>query len=136
MPLTRLLATAELRRFVRFVLVGLANTAIGVALFALFFRLTGDHILAGFASAALAIMIGFFLTGRVVFGHLSWRSLVLYLTWYAGLALLNTGLIAAAVALGVNPYVSSIVAAPGVMLVSWFMNRYVIFGQAPRPTKP
>lgn len=130
---------ADLRQFLRFLVVGLANTAIGVALFALIYALLGDHVVAAFASAILAILIGFLLTGHGVFGFVSWRSLVLYVLWYAGLASLNAFTIDAGVRWGINPYLASVFAAPVVMVVSYLVNRLVIFRRdaaaAPNPTQ-
>jgi putative flippase GtrA len=118
---------AERRRVVRFVIVGVANTGIGVLLFAAFYAALGNHNAAAFVAAIPAILIGFVLTGHAVFGFLSWRSFLLYLLWYAGLATLNMVTIDAWVRLGVNPYLASVLAAPVVMVASYVVNRLLIF---------
>jgi putative flippase GtrA len=136
----RLLHDPEFRRFLRFLVVGAANTAWGVVLFAAAFRLLGDHVVAAYAAAALAIVTGFLLTGTAVFGHLSWRSLVLYVAWYALLASLNAALIDLLLRLGIQPYLGSALAAPVIVVASWVVNRYVIFRLAPpanqQPARP
>jgi putative flippase GtrA len=121
---------AEFRRFLRFLVVGGINTLSGLLFFAAAFALTADHILSAYAASVLAILLGFLLTGTAVFGHLSWRSLALYVAWYACLASLNAGLIHLAVSLGINPYLAAAMAAPAVVIVSWLVNRHIIFRHA------
>jgi len=118
---------AERRRVLRFGLVGIANTINGVLLFAAFYAALGNHIIAALAAAVLAILIGFLLTGHAVFGFVSWRSFLLYVLWYAGLATLNMVTIDAWVRVGVNPYLASVLAAPVVMVASYIVNRLLIF---------
>ena len=121
------LDAANRSQFIRFVLVGLANTTIGVLLFCGLYVVLGNHTWAAFLAAILAVLIGFLLTGHGIFGFVSWRSLVLYVLWYGFLASLNILSVDLGVRWGINPYLSSVLAAPVVVAASFLVNRQVVF---------
>jgi putative flippase GtrA len=119
--------SSEYWRVLRFAAVGATNTGLGVLLFAGFYAWLGNSTIAAFAAAVFAILIGFLLTGHAVFGFVSLRSFLLYILWYAALAILNTLTIDAWVRFGVNPYLASALAAPVVTVASYLVNRLLIF---------
>src|SRR6185436_12852365 len=104
MLLWRDLLSAEMRRFLRFVAVGVANTAIGVVLFSAAYAVHPEHVSAALISAVISILLGFVLTGTQVFGFLTGRSLVLYVLWYTALAVLYAAVIDAGVRVGLRPF--------------------------------
>lgn len=89
--------------FVKFVLVGFANTAFGYALFALFYLWLGSHQLA--------------ITLATVCGAVS-------AVW-----LLNILLLEGLTALAISPLAGQTLALPLLVLLSYAINRYLVFGR-------
>lgn len=131
MFLVRDLPADEVRKALKFIIVGILNTAIGTILFTLIYKVYPNHVSAAFISASISIIIGFLLTGTQVFGFLSARSLVLYVIWYTGLAGLYAAGVDVGMRLGLQPWLASVFASPFVVVTSYAVNRLVIFRRGP-----
>ena len=81
--------TAELRRFVRFLCVGLLNTGFGYLLFAAFVLLGLGSGLALAGATVIGVAFNFLTTGRLVFDSRDHRRLPRYLGVYMVQFLIN-----------------------------------------------
>src|SRR4051812_1092370 len=93
MPL-RTIPPAERRRFVRFLLVGMVNTAFGYGVFAVLLLAGLPSALALLLATVIGVVFNFFTTGRMVFESNDRRRLPRFVlayvvTYSANLALLK-----------------------------------------------
>lgn len=114
--------------FMKFVLVGAANTAFGYALFALFYLLLGTHQLAITFSTVCGVVFNFYSTGRLVFRSRRLSALLPFAAGCAAVCLVNILLLDELTALAISPLVGQALALPLLVLLSYAINRYLVFG--------
>ena len=119
------------KRFVRFLLVGLANTAFGYLVFAVF-------VLVGFPSQpalALAFFVGviwnYWTHARLVFGQGGASRLPPYAAAYVAIWAFNALALAAAERADVPALLAQAVLAPVAAVLSFFLIARVLTGQFP-----
>ncbi|WP_420969531.1 GtrA family protein [Bradyrhizobium sp. B120] len=115
--------------FVKFVLVGAANTAFGYALFALLYLLLGSHQLAITLATICGIVFSFHSTGRFVFRSRRLSALLPFVAGHAAVWLANILLLDRLTSLAVSPLAGQTVALPILALLSYAINRYLVFGR-------
>lgn len=115
--------------FTRFVLVGLANTAFGYSLFALFYLLLGSHQLAITLATPCGVVLNFHSTGRLVFRSRRHSVLLPFVAGCAAVWLVNILLLDELTALAISPLAGQTVALPFLALLSYAINRYLVFGR-------
>ena len=122
------LSSAEAVRFGRFLLVGLLNTAVGYALFALFLLASDSTLVAAVGSTVLGALFNFRSIGALVFGD---RNGVLgrFLTVYAVQCLANIALLRLAAAAGVGPLIAEILILPLLAVASFLAMRGLVFAR-------
>lgn len=113
--------------FVNFVLIGVGNTAFGYALFAPFYLLLGSHQLAITLATVCGAVFNFHSTGRLVFRSRSRSALLPYVAGCAAVWLLNI-LLEGLTALAISPLAGQTLALPLLVLPSYAINRYLVFG--------
>ncbi|WP_426441318.1 GtrA family protein [Bradyrhizobium genosp. P] len=118
--------------FVKFVLVGVANTAFGYALFALFYLLLGSHLLAITLATACGVVFNFHSTGRLVFRSRRLSALLPFVAGHAAIWLVNILLLDELTALRIPPLAGQLLAIPILALISYAINRYLVFGSPRR----
>lgn len=118
----------EVRRFVRFIAVGLLNTAFGYGVFALLVFLGLHYAVASFVGTILGIIFNFFSTGRLVFQNLDNRRLPRYFGVYGITYVLGLFGLSFLDALGFDMYRAGLVMIPPSATVSYFLNRRFVFG--------
>jgi putative flippase GtrA len=121
------LRPGELRRFIRFLLVGALNTLVGYGIFAAL-------ILLGLATAAaivvgtiLSVLFNFLSTGRVVFGDGSGRRLPRFLAVYVVQMGLNVAAVTALERAGVDPLIGGFVVLPVLVVFTYLAMRRFVF---------
>lgn len=127
-----LLATPESRRFLRFLAVGVLNTAFGYGVFS-------AGVLMGLPShwaLAIANIVGvcfnFFTTGRLVFSNSDNGRIVRFILVYVVVYLGNVGLLKAAEGLGASPVLAQLFLLPLVVVASFLLMRAFVFREAGR----
>lgn len=127
---TSLLGSLQNRRFVRFIGVGVLNTAFGYLVFlgGLFLGL-GPAVALAIANI-LGVCFNFFTTGRLVFSNRDngriFRFILVYVLVYAG----NVGLLKAGEALAVPPALAQLLILPVVVVASFLLMRAFVFREA------
>jgi putative flippase GtrA len=126
------LRSPDARRFVRFLAVGLLNTAFGYLVFA-------AGVLSGLAPAAAllaATLIGvgfnFATTGRLVFASRDTRRLPRFVLCYALAYVLNAGALHGLAALGVPPLAGQLLLLPPVVVLTFLAMRLFVFREVER----
>lgn len=115
--------------FIKFVLVGILNTAFGVGIYCLFIRLGFQYAIATLLSTILGVLWNFKTTGRLVFGSkdnsLIFRFVLCYCITYG----FNVAVIYCFKLCGINDYWSGILATPIVALCSYGLLKNFVFNQ-------
>lgn len=118
-------------QFVRFILVGVVNTAVGYLLFAAF-------VLLGFASQtalAMAFVIGvvwnFWAHGRLVFGQGGLGRFPAYVGVYIAIWALNAWALRLAEQAGLGPLLAQALLAPVAAILSFIFIAKVLTGSFP-----
>ena len=113
-------------RFIRFVLVGVLNTAFGYGVYALFVLLGAAPQIALLMQFAVGAVWNYFTHARLVFDTTGYRKMPAYLACYAGLYLLNAALLGLLMAQGVGPLVAQAVILPLIVVLSFALISRVL----------
>lgn len=111
----------------RFLVVGVLNTAVGYLLFLAALALLPGTTLALFVSTIAAILFNFLSTGSYVFGSVDPSRLLRFFGVYALVFLYNALALAALETIGVRPQVGGLLALPGAVAISFVLNRSIVF---------
>lgn len=110
-------------------LVGIVNTAFGYALFAFFYLLLGSHQLAITLATACGVVSNFHFTGRLVFRSRKLSALLPFVAGYGAVWLVNMLLLDELTDLAISPLAGQTLALPVLALLSYAINRYLVFGR-------
>ena len=114
-------------RFVRFLLVGVLNTAFSFAIYVLLVFIGVNYALASLGSCVLGILFSFRTHGLLVFDNPALHLLLRYsLTWVV-LYLCNIGMIKLLLMSGSDAYVSGAIALPPTAVLSYIVKKYFVF---------
>lgn len=118
------------RRWLRFLLLGVVNTAFSYAVYALLLALGLHYALANLGALALGIVFSFRTHSAYVFGHPGWRPFARYVLCWVAIYCLNILMIAGLVRAGADPYTAgALTVLPGAAM-SYLAQRYVVFRSA------
>lgn len=120
----------EFRRFVRFLLVGVLNTAVGYAVFALLILLGSSPAPAVIGSTIAGALFNFQSISRIVFQSRESGLLPRFLLVYTGQCGLNIALLRLAGAAGFTPLVAGAIILPLMAVLTYFAMRHFVFGAA------
>lgn len=114
----------------KFILVGSINTLVGVGLYCLFLYLGADYRLSVILSTCLGVLFNFKSIGLFVFKNsnnkLIYRFLGVYLVGY----FVNIGLIRLFLTFSIlNAYYAGIAATPIVAILSFFLQKKIVYIQ-------
>ena len=130
-PPGAMLQAAAGSQFVRFIAVGVLNTAFGYGCFALLMWL-GLHYTAALLLATVAgVLFNFKTLGKLVFGQKQggrrlWRFVLTYAVCYG----FNLALVKLFLLLGIGAYMGGALALVPVALLSFYLNRTFVFRHA------
>ena len=114
-------------QFLRFVLVGVLNTAFGYGVFALLIALRIPYPIAAFLSTTLGILFNFKTYGVLVFGSHDNRLIVRFFLVYAICYALNVAALAWGSAHHISLYLVAAVMALPMAGLSFVLNRRFVF---------
>ena len=117
-------------KVMRFLLVGGLNTAVAYAAYALFLFTGLTYASANFLALIVGIVIGFKTQGILVFRNSDNRLFVRFVAFWAVMYLLNIGLIAQLMSLGLNAYAAGAVAFPLIAPLSFVVQNSFVFRRA------
>lgn len=118
-------------QFVRYVLVGICNTAFGYGVFALLFYVGLDYRLASLLALLLGIVFSFTTQGRIVFRGATRITFVKFVVAWAFMYLFNIALIAMMRRASIDTYLAGAIATVPVTLVSYVVLKFAVFGRPP-----
>jgi putative flippase GtrA len=116
------------RQFVRFVMVGVVNTGFSYAVYAVLLYLGLPYALANLGATLLGILFSFGTHGRLVFGNHDLRLFVRFAACWLVIYAFNVGLIAGFIRLGLDAYVAGALALVPVVIASFLVQKFLVFG--------
>jgi putative flippase GtrA len=119
-------------RVLRFVVVGVFNTGFGYAVFVALYLLTHQRQWSLVAATVIGMVFNFFTTGRIVFANRGLRTLPLFVLGYGLVLAANLLLLEGLVRVGASPILAQALSLPLVVVLSYAVNRYLVFGRALR----
>lgn len=122
-----LLASAGRRRYLRFAVVGLFNTAFGYGLYLGLLWLGLPYWLAWGGALVAALAIGFVLSGRFVFGPAHPARFMLYMTAWVAIYALNLLLMEGLFRVGIGPALAPILILPVNVVLSYAAQRKIVY---------
>lgn len=120
------------QRFMRFVLVGLLNTAFGYSVYAAFIVLGVTPQIALLMQFVIGAIWNFFTHARLVFDSRGYRRLPIYLACYALVYAINAILLKLALLAGLGPLVAQALILPITVVLSFVLISQALQGGAPK----
>ena len=117
------------RRFIKFVCIGLVNTAFGYLVFALVYIATKSYQLGIAIATLIGITFNFFSIGTLVFENRRPSAFVPFAVVYGVACVTNIGVVDRLVAVGLRPLIAQLVALPPIVLLSYTLNDRFVFGR-------
>ena len=125
----------DLAQFIRFVAVGVLNTAVGYMIFAALTLVGLRPSAAVVCGTVLGVLFNFQSIGRLVFGASGSRLLPRFVGVYAVQALANIGLLHFAIAHGVPVLIAQALVLPPLVVLNFLLMRRFVFGAAAWPAR-
>jgi putative flippase GtrA len=119
-------------RFVRFLLVGGVNTAFSYAVYAIFLLVGFGYAFANFLALASGVLFSFKMQGTLVFKNTSQGLILRFAVCWLLIYLCNIALIREMLALGLDAYTAGALAMPPIIVMSYLLQRYFVFGTVKR----
>ncbi len=123
----RMLEPENQSRFLRFVLIGVVNTAVGYGLYVAFVLLAFHPQVALALQFALGVLWNYTMHARFVFASKGFGKLPAYIAVYVGVYVFNAVGLDALMALGVGAILAQLLLLPVVVLVT-FIVLSLVFG--------
>ncbi len=117
---------ATVRRFIRFVIVGVVNTAFGYGLYALLVLSTAPPQIALFLSFFIGVLWNYFTTARFVFEVSGFGRLPAYAACYIFVYMLNAGSLHVAIDSGVTPLIAQAVLTPVAAVLTFVLVSFAM----------
>jgi putative flippase GtrA len=114
-------------RLLRFLLVGSFNTAFGYGIYLVLLVLTLPYWAAWGISLAISLVVGFILSGAVVFDHIPARRFAWYLIGWGAIYVLNVIAMKPLVTAGFDPRLAPFIVLPINVVLSFLIQKTVVF---------
>lgn len=114
-------------QFVRYLIVGGANTGFSLFVYWTMLWLGFTVPLASMASLIIGILVSFAMQSHFVFDDRRLRNLLPYLVVWGVLYAFNLGVIELLMHEGMNAYLAGLLSAPATVLLSYFLQRSFVF---------
>ena len=121
------------RQFVKFLFVGVLNTAFGYGLFSLFVLLKLEPGISLFLSTVMGILFNYLTTGRLVFAARGLRQLPYFVAVYGLTFLFNLWSLRFLLSRGLSPFLAQAVLLPLMVAMSFTLNKIFVFRNARAP---
>ena len=119
----------ESLRILRFLIVGVINTAFSYGAYVLFLFVGLNYALANLLAMILGILFSFKTQGKFVFQDQSYRAFLPFVLCWIVIYFFNIALIRELLKLGYNAYVAGALALPAVVVFSYIVQKYIVFRQ-------
>lgn len=124
-------------QFIRYVLVGIGNTAFSYGIYAAFIFIGFEYRIASLLALFLGIVFSFVTQGKVVFKNATRITFSKFLMAWILIYILNISIISLLMKVSMSAYLAGAIAIVPVTLVSYFILKFAVFAQRDlvRPAK-
>ena len=126
----------ERHLFARYVIVGAFNTLAGYLLYVLFLSVGFEYRIANLLALIIGIGISFNTQGRLVFRNPDKTLIFRYVACWALIYVANTYVIGQLIRFGASAYAAGAIATPINVLMSFVIQKYLIFKRPPAKESP
>jgi putative flippase GtrA len=112
---------------VRFLLVGLLNTAFSYSVYAVLLYVGLPYAAANFGALTCGILFSFRTQGGIVFNNSDRRLLLRFITCWFAIYLVNIAIIKLLLIAGMNAYIAGAAAMIPITAMSYFIQKYLVF---------
>jgi putative flippase GtrA len=119
-------------RFLRFLVVGVVNTAFSYGIYAALLYLGLPYVWANLGSLLVGTCFSFVMQGRLVFGNRDNSLFGRYLVFWSCIWVANILLIKAFIHFGLNAYWAGAVATVPVVIASFLVQKFFVFARRTR----
>ena len=117
---------ATLRRFIKFLFVGLVNTAFGYGVYAVFVLFGTPPQIALLVTFVIGVLWNYITTARFVFEVTGFGRLPAYCICYVFIYLLNAGTLQGAMNYGIEPLLAQAVLTPIFAVITFVLVSFVM----------
>lgn len=121
----------DLRRFARFVVVGVVNTLFGYSVFTVLILVGAAPQVALTISFVIGVMWNYFTHGRFVFQNRGWKRFRYYVGAYVAIYLGNSAALHALLATGLHPILAQGLILPFSAVAAFLLVGMALTGQLP-----
>jgi putative flippase GtrA len=114
-------------RPVKFVAIGLLNTAFGYVIFAVLYFTSGNHQLSLIVATCIGVIFNFFTTGRIVFQNTNSGMIFRFAGGYILSLGANLVLLEMLVRFGINALSAQVICLPPIVVLTYFINARLVF---------
>ena len=114
-------------RLLRFVVVGVFNTAVGYTIYVLMLWVGLNYAVAAAVGTVLGMLFNFKSTGWLVFGSSENRLLLRFMAVYGVVYLVNVLALTALTSMGLSAYSAGLVTLLPAALLSYVLNKTLVF---------
>ncbi|WP_210334290.1 GtrA family protein [Rhizobium sp. RHZ02] len=125
-----MLRSSEIVRFIRFVAVGVLNSAFGYGLYAILIHMGIIPEIALLVATVLGVIFNFSTTGRLVFRSSDNRLFFKFVAAYAVIYVCNAMALRILVNFGIDPFAAQAVLMPLSVIATFAMMRAFVFREA------
>ena len=118
---------AEVRQFIKFLIVGGLNTLVGYAIFSGFILAGTGSAVAVIATTVIGALFNFASTGWIVFRSSETTLLPRFMIVYAGQSVVNIAMLRALEIAGVTPIIAQALLLPLLTILSFVAMRQFVF---------
>ncbi len=120
------------QRMLKFLVVGLLNTAFGYSIYALLVFIELPYLIALFLATVAGVIFNYFSIGRMVFkARGGWAAFGKFIAAYAIVYLVNAALLSVATHFfHLDPYTGQIVCIPPNVMTGWLLMNYWVYKNA------
>ena len=115
------------KQIINFIMVGVLNTIVGYALYAMFISLGFNYILAVVFATILGVLFNFKTIGKYVFGSHDNSLIVKFFAVYLVVFIVNVSIIKFFKLYEYNDYIAGLFAVIPSAVVSFILNKYLVF---------
>jgi len=116
-------------QFLRFVVVGVFNTLLAYAIYALSLAVGFPYPIANFIALVFGIIISFTTQGKIVFNSLEYRRFWRFLLCWSLIYCINIAIIRELIHLGFGAYAAGALALPVIAVISFGVQKFFVFTQ-------
>ena len=132
MNIKNIIQTIKNKYIIRFIIVGISNTAVSYITYLIFYLLTGNYVLSNAAGFIIGTLNAYIWNSRFVFGQdkgkIDWLHLLKTFLSYGSTFLINTGLLCVLIDYcHISAVIAPMINAIIIFLLNYVLNKFWVY---------